>query len=267
MIYDCVTYFDEDLILDLRFNILNKYIDKFIVVESDIDHAGNKKKLNFNIENFGQFKDKIIYYVVRDMPIKVGNFKKNWSPNFIRENFQRNAIQNCIENCNEKDLILVSDADEIPNLENLNNIEIKRFALFKQISFLYKLNLVEHWNWLGTGICYYKYLKSPQWLRDKRFLRRGFLRRIFFKTQIIDNGGWHFSYLKSPDNILKKVQSFAHSEFKDISLDHIKQSMNNMKHIITPDHEDKKISKIQIDQNIYPNYIFNNREIFKDWIA
>ena len=173
MIYDCVTYFDEDLILDLRFNILNKYIDKF-VVESDIDHAGNKKKLNVNIDNFGKFKDKIIYYVVKDMPIKVGNFKKNWSPNFIRENFQRNAIQNCIENCNEKDLILVSDADEIPNLENLNNIEIKRFALFKQISFLYKLNLVEHGIGLVLGFAIINILNPSVVKRQKIFKTRFF---------------------------------------------------------------------------------------------
>lgn len=263
MIYDCVTYFDEDLILDLRFNILNKYIDKFIVVESDIDHAGNKKKLNFNIDNFGQFKDKIIYYVVRDMPIKVGNFKKNWSPNFIRENFQRNAIERCISSCKDDDLIIISDADEIPNLEILNKIEIKKPTIFKQKEFIYKLNLTSNQNWNGSSICAKKYLKSPQWLRDKRFTRRGFLRKIFFKTQFLDNGGWHFSFLKNPNDIAKKLNSYAHSEFaifSDVNL--IQENIEQRKFFIDPN---KKLKVVPIDSS-FPTYIRLNQKKYLDWI-
>lgn len=265
-VYDCVTYFDENLILDLRFNILDKYVDKFIIVESNIDHAGNEKKLNFNIENFSKFKNKIYYYIVEDMPVKVNQFKKNWSPNFIRENYQRNAIQRCLINCKDSDLILISDADEIPNLDSLNDTKISKFALFSQINFLYKLNLVSNWNWLGTGISYFKYLQSPQWLRNKRFLRRGFLRRLFMKTQIISNGGWHFGYLKSPEMIFKKINSFAHNEHSNIKLEEIITRIQNKEHIINPA-GNENLKRIDINQTFFPEYIVDNQNNLKEWIV
>ena len=196
-IYDCIMYFDEDLNLDLRFNILDKYVDKFVVVESTRNHAGEEKKLNFDINKFKKFEKKIHYLVVDDIPKEVTNYKKGWSPNFFRENFNRNAISRALTECSPNDLIIISDADEIPNLELLDTVKIKKLAIFKQRSFVYKLNLLYEENWLGSSICYKKYLKSPQWLRNKRFLRRGFLRRIFFKTPTLNNGGWHFSFLKN----------------------------------------------------------------------
>ena len=155
-------YFDEDLILNLRFNILNKYVDKFIEVEATRDHAGNQKKLNFDIEKFLKFEKKIIYIVVDDIPEVVKDYKKGWSPNFFRENFHRNAISRALTECSKNDLILISDADEIPNLSILENINIKRFAIFNQKNFLYKINLLNSHDWLGSSICYKKYLKSPQ---------------------------------------------------------------------------------------------------------
>ena len=67
-IYDCFMYFDEDLLLDLRLNILNKYVKKFIITEATYTHNGNKKKLNFDINRFSKFKDKIKYIVVDEEP-------------------------------------------------------------------------------------------------------------------------------------------------------------------------------------------------------
>ena len=69
-IYDCFIYNNEDLILDVRFNILNEYVEKFILVESRLDHQGNKKNLNFNIKNFKKFENKIEYLIIDDFPIK-----------------------------------------------------------------------------------------------------------------------------------------------------------------------------------------------------
>ena len=262
-IYDCFMYFDEDLILDIRFNILDKYVDKFVVVEATRDHAGNAKKLNFDINKFSKFKGKIIYHVVEDIPEEVENYKKGWSPNFFRENFHRNAIENAIKDCLPDDLIIISDADEIPNLERLNKISIRKFALFSQKNFLYKLNLLNEENWLGSGICYKKYLVSPQWLRNKRFLRRGFIRRIFFKTQIISNGGWHFSFLKSPEDIAKKIKAYSHGEHKDLhNIEYIKKSIEMKKFFIFPE---KNLKQVNLENNL-PNYIIQNKDKFKDWI-
>ena len=89
-------YFDEDLNLDLRFNILDKYVDKFVVVEATRNHAGEEKKLNFDINKFKKFEKKIHYLVVDDIPKDVTNYKKGWSPNFFRENFNRNAISRAL---------------------------------------------------------------------------------------------------------------------------------------------------------------------------
>ena len=67
-IFDCTTYFNEDLMLEVRFNILNKYVDKFVVVESRYSHSGEKKKLNFDIDRFPEFRKKIIYKIVDEEP-------------------------------------------------------------------------------------------------------------------------------------------------------------------------------------------------------
>ena len=263
-IYDCFMYFDENLVTDMRLNILDKYVDKFVVVEATRDHSGKKKKLNFDIKNFKKFENKIVHYIVDDIPEKVDNYKKGWSPNFYRENFHRNSISKAIEVCEPNDLILISDADEIPNLDTLDKIKIKKFALFSQKNFYYKLNLQSDDRWLGTGACYKKYLKSPQWLRNKRFLRRGFFRRIFFKTQIIENGGWHFSFLKTPEEIAKKMLSYGHGELENLAnIQNIKNSIQSKRFFIQPQ---KKLKSIKIDET-YPDHIRNNKNIFVDWIS
>ena len=76
-IIDCTTYYNEDLMLEVRFNIMNKYVDKFIVVESKYQHSGNKKKLNFNINKFSEFKKKIIYKIVEEEPKNIIYKEKN----------------------------------------------------------------------------------------------------------------------------------------------------------------------------------------------
>ena len=262
-VYDCFMYFDEDLITEIRFNVLNDHVDKFVVVEATRDHAGNPKKLNFDVNKFKKFKEKIIYEVVEDIPEKVEKYKKGWSPNFFRENFHRNAISRALKDCSPNDLILISDADEIPNFEMLNKIKLKNFALFRQKNFLYKLNLMSDENWLGTGICYKKYLQSPQWLRNKRFLRRGFVRRIFFKTQIIENGGWHFTFLKKPEDIVKKMKSYGHGDLKELGdLTNIKKNIEENKFFLN----DKiNVAKVEINKNL-PQFIVDNQDYYKEWI-
>lgn len=256
-------YFDEDLILNLRFNILDKYVDKFIIVEATRDHAGNQKKLNFDIKKFSKFEKKITYIIVEDIPKTVKYYKKGWSPNFFRENFHRNAISRALTECGENDLILISDADEIPNLDILENINFKRFAIFNQKNFLYKINLLNSNNWLGSSICYKKYLKSPQWLRNKRFLRRGFLRKIFFKTKILEKGGWHFSFLKTPEDISKKMKAYSHGEYLKLTdVKFIKESIDMKRFFITPD---KELIKVPIDKS-FPEYIRDNKKTLSKWI-
>ena len=67
-IIDCFMYFDEDMILDIRLNILNEFVSKFIICEAKFNHKGLPKKLNFDIKKFKKFEDKIDYVVVNDQP-------------------------------------------------------------------------------------------------------------------------------------------------------------------------------------------------------
>ena len=164
-VYDCTLYHDEDLILDLRLNILSKFVDKFIICESTFSHSGRKKKLNFNVKNFPNFKDKIVYVVSDDEPEGL-LFDKNFDnkkehPEHYRHNaikriaHQRNKLIKGLEEADDNDFILYSDNDEIPNFENFDETYLKnKIIIFKQKIFYYKFNLhYDRYDWFGTKGC------------------------------------------------------------------------------------------------------------------
>ena len=62
-IFDCFMYFDEDLVLDLRLNLLDNQVDYFVIVESKFNHKGEKRELKFDIDRYQRFKKKILYLV------------------------------------------------------------------------------------------------------------------------------------------------------------------------------------------------------------
>ena len=260
-IFDCFMYNNEELVLDLRLNLLSKNVKKFVLIESAYDHQGNRKKNLFNIENFKKFKNQITYLLVDNFPDKlVGSWE--------RENYQRNYIFNGIKDANENDFIIISDVDEIPNLNKLNNLQSFKYTAFKQMNLCYKMNLINNTypEWFGSRICKKKYLKSPQWLRDIKTKKRPFWK--FYKPkepQLIFNGGWHFSFLKKPKDIAKKIKAYSHQEFnKDDFVDEkkIEERINNGKDLFNRSFEYKKI---EIDES-FPKYILENRAIFEEWI-
>ena len=163
-IFDCFMYFDEDVVLEVRLNILNKYVDYFVIVESTYNHKGDKRKLLFNINKFEKFKDKIIYLIYDENPHNIEKILENDNPSEIsrkyilnaakRENGQRDYIFNALEQANNDDLILISDVDEIPNLESLEIHKIyEKIILFEQEMFYYKFNLkLPNLVWTGTKI-------------------------------------------------------------------------------------------------------------------
>tara|TARA_B100000686_G_scaffold9650_1_gene9761 strand:+ start:1118 stop:1927 length:810 start_codon:yes stop_codon:yes gene_type:complete len=266
-IYDCFQYFNEENVLDLRFNILDEFVDFFVIVESTTDHQGRDKKLNFNIDKFKKFKKKIIHVVVDDT---LDNIKKpHLGQNSLVERHQRNSIVKGLKNCSDDDLVIISDVDEIPDLTKLDLFDKKnRYAVFLQKKFDYKLNLLNETegDWFGSKICLKKNLKSPQWLRDLKFKKYPFWRIDKIKDlQIIKNGGWHFSYLQSPENLLKKIASFSHGEhnkpeFADSQ--NIKKKIKMQKNIFGQEFSYKKI---EIDQT-FPKYILENKDKLKEWI-
>ena len=264
-IYDCVTYLNEDHLLDLRFNILNNYVDYFVICEAKEDHRGNQKKLNFNLDNFSKFKKKIIYLVIDNFK----ECKRTWD----RQNYQRNYLLNGLNDSKPEDVIMFSDVDEIPNLENLEKkIPENSVGIFDQKVFYYKLNLqvMNYIQWEGTRICRRKNLKSFTWLRDNvrlKNLRYGFWRfDKFRKIYKIVNGGWHFSFLGSPEFISSKIKSYVHSEYDLKLFTDLGNIKDNIEKQIDPFKRNKELRKIELNEN-FPKYILENKDKLSDLIC
>ena len=149
-IFDCTTFYSEHLMMDVRFNALNEYVHKFIVAESTFSHSGEPKKLNFDINNYPKFKDKIIYTVIDKEPkniIRIGNKlltpSEKRSNSLKRINLSYDCMTKSLDIALDNDLIILSDNDEIPNLgsKEFKNSN-KDVLIFKQLFFYYKFNLL-----------------------------------------------------------------------------------------------------------------------------
>ena len=258
-LFDCFLYSNEDLVLDIRLNTLSEIVKKFVIVESKMDHQGNPKNLNFNPNNFPKFKDKINYLII-------DNFPENFT-NWQRENYQRNFITNGLEKASEDDYIIISDVDEIPNIKNINDLKKKKFSIFEQKMFYYKLNLlnVTNSNWYGSRACKKKHLKSPQWLRDQKVKKRFKFSFLGINWNIIKNGGWHFSFLLSPEDIKHKIESFAHSEFNNSKYKNIQKIKQSISNNIDLFDRNFKYKEVEIDSS-FPKYILENKDKLKTWI-
>jgi beta-1,4-mannosyl-glycoprotein beta-1,4-N-acetylglucosaminyltransferase len=287
-------YFDEEVVVDVRFNTLNQFVDYFVIVESKFTHKGDLRELKFNHKKFEKFKDKIIYIIDEEVypqteEVRSEDSEGEKSRKLIfnaayRENGQRNLIVKGLNESNDEDLILISDVDEIPKLSGLNFKSIKeKIILFKQDMFYYKFNLLlPDLIWTGTKACKKKNLISPQWLRNIKDRKYSFFRidTFFSKTKftsikIVSDGGWHFSNIKTPKAIEFKLRSYLHHrEFDEnpLSVDQIDKIIKN-KLAIYDLKVDKTVNKIgngnkleKFDINKLPNYIQINQNDLKDWI-
>jgi beta-1,4-mannosyl-glycoprotein beta-1,4-N-acetylglucosaminyltransferase len=287
-------FFDEEMLLDIRLNTLDKFIDKFIIVESLYTHSGKEKKLVFDINKYSKFKNKINYIVVKDAPQGIEQITKDDSDIDItnkeimnalrRENFQRNEISKGLTNLNENDWIIISDLDEIPKLDNINFRSIKeKIIFFKQKVFYYKLNLeLKTLRWIGSKACKIKDLKSPQWLRNikDKIYPKWRLDIIFSKKRynnifLVENGGWHFSFVKKPEDIEKKLKSYLHHREYDLDplgIENIKTLINS-KAVIYDHRVDQTEYKFgggqkleKIDIKFLPEYILNQKEKYSEWL-
>ena len=268
-IIDCFMYFDEDLVLEIRLNTLNKIVNKFVICEATRDHAGNKKELKFDINKFSEFREKINYLVVDDIPVKVKPLKKNWHENHTRDQFQRNALEREIKNFNPEDLIMISDIDEIPDPNKIKEFNIEnKYACFLQKNFQSKMNLLNTTDkfWPGTKICQKKYLKSPQWLRNIKTKKQPFWKIFSDKQpQLINNGGWHFSFLKNPSSIRQKINAYSHQEYNLPEFTDINKIEEKISKGVDLFGRNIRYEKINLDES-FPEYILSNKDRFKDWI-
>ena len=294
-IYDCFMYFDEDLLLDLRLNVLNSYVSKFVITEATYTHNGASKKLKFDINNFRKFKDKIKYIVVDNQPPNIlqinnnDNSKKKGQKKifngYARDNYQRNKLWDGIKEAADNDIVIVSDLDEIPNLKNINFNKINnKIIQFKQKMFYYKFNLYyPKFDWFGSKACKKKKLISPQWLRNVKSKKYSKFRLdlIFNKKKYSDifyvlDGGWHFTCIRTPEELEYKLSNFAHHyEFEQSGIDSkdLKKLISEKRimydHNLGQESKSKwggksKLEKISASQ--LPDYINLNINKYKDWL-
>ena len=295
-IYDCFQFFDEEMLLDLRLNIMDKYVEKFVITEATYMHNGKPKNLVFDINKFSKFKDKIIYIVVDKQPADLHKIyesdddeddtrgQKLILNGYKRDNYQREMAQQFLKTIDNNDWILINDIDEIPNLKNINFNNIKsKLVFFKQQIFFYKFNL--HYPttpWFGSRACKKKNFISPQWLRDVKTKKYPFWRldiltskKKYNNIEYIDNGGWHFTNIKSAENIQKKLLNYTHhDEFERSGIDlvDLKNKIKERKAIY--DHSvDQRSNKWnsttslnKIELTNLPDYLRENYKKYINWI-
>ena len=287
-------YFDEDVVLDVRLNTLNQYVSKFIIVESLFTHKGDKRDLKFDIKKFNKFENKIVYLVYENEPFEIESINEADTENeksvksilnaIHRENGQRNFISEGLKNAHDEDFILISDLDEIPNLSNINlNNFREKLIFFNQEMFYYKFNLkLPNYNWVGTKSCKKKNFINAQWLRnikDKNYpfyrLDLLFSKNKYRNIRFIKNGGWHFTNIKTSEEIRHKLSSYLHHrefDLNPLSSSEIDELIKNKKAIydLSADKRSQKfgngIELENYDIKKLPNYIYKNLDKFKNWI-
>lgn len=272
-IYDCFTYCGEDLLLKIRLESLFNQVDKFIIIEGNKFFNGEAKSKLFDINKFKKYQKKISYYFIEDYPKHTGN---NWEYEF----YQRNQIKRGLTGLIDEDIILISDVDEIPKLDNKNYLKYDS-AVFMQNMYYYKFNIHYYsglkWNnkWPGTKSCKFKFFESAQNVRE--FRNKDIPKwRIDQKiTRHLEwDGGWHFSYLMNENDISNKLKRFDHEinhllknkKYNKDKLASLKNINLRIKSLKDPyDREDVKLKKVSIDHG-FPKYILENMSELNEFI-
>ncbi len=263
-IFDCITFFDNNFMFEIRYNILSNFVDYFVICESKYDHKGDPKKKNFLLKKNYDFK-KIKYFFI-DQP-----FPKN-TDRWENQAIQREHLLSCLNFADNEDYIFFSDPDEIINPKFLKNFELKKkFGIFMMDCFNYKFNLFNPHEspWEGTRVTKKKNLSSIDYLRQKvlsKNLNYKFYRLDKEKNiELFKKSGWHFNNVMSAKEISLKLKTFAHSEFSSKKYSDETIISNKMKDQVDLFERGHKYQKINFDES-FPNFLVNNKEYYKDWI-
>ena len=257
LVYDCFLFFNELELLEIRLNILQATVDKFVLVESSKTFSGNDKPFYFeeNKEKYSQFLEKIIHIKVFDYP----EMENAWA----MESYQRNQIARGIEQCKPDDIILISDLDEIPNHEVIKNYKAtgKGICVLKQLHFDYYLNYQrcgKNNYWYNVKIFRYNDITAinpaPQSIRKLQ------------DNKTIKNGGWHFSFLGGMASIKIKVQAFSHQEYNNEKYlnDQIECKMRMGLDLFN--RNNIRLIPVKISNKKHPQYIVENQEKYSHLI-
>ena len=263
-IFDCITFFQENFITNIRFEILKDVVDYFVVCESIYDHRGQKKNLNFKLLN-ENYRSKIIYLVLEEK-FKSKDLWKNQAQ-------QREFIFNGLKLAKKEDYIMFSDPDEIPRPEKLQKLSLQsKYGIFLQDCFCFKFNIYNKYEspWEGTRVCKMKNLTSINYMRQN--VKSKNLKYSFFRIdkekniQVIKDGGWHFNNILSPEDISLKLKTFAHSEFASEEFSSIEVIRDKIEKKVDLFNRQHRYEVVEIDNN-FPNYILNNLDKFNNFIV
>jgi beta-1,4-mannosyl-glycoprotein beta-1,4-N-acetylglucosaminyltransferase len=294
-IYDCFTFFNELDLLEIRLTELSDAVDYFVIVEAKRKHNGEPKELIFNKnkQRYRKWFRKIIY-VSTDLPELnfIDKFlialEKTCIYKAVRwltinfglgrwklENYQRNMIIKGLKDCSDNDMIMVSDADEIPRAEIIKkavNLAVSgKMVEFEQNVFYYYLNGAVDQKWIGTRMCSFNYLNKklkgkPQRMRIPFVFRRIF-DRLFAKWNLpvhMKNAGWHFSYLGGIEKVAEKRKALAHSEVSSLSdTNSIKNDVT--KGIFRTKDLEYNIRYVHVDKS-FPKSIKRNKNKYREFI-
>ncbi|MBT3873050.1 MAG: beta-1,4-mannosyl-glycoprotein beta-1,4-N-acetylglucosaminyltransferase [Flavobacteriaceae bacterium] len=280
-IYDCFCYFNEDMLLTLRLETLWDTVDYFVISEANYSHSGNDRKTLFNINNFSKYTKKIRYLRLDERPAGENDFWKN-------ENFIRNNISKGLFDAQPNDLILISDLDEIPNPAVIHSYEPeflrgdfsqRYYSYFfnnfwigdvnKKDSIIPKSNI-----WQGSKIttfCYFTTFFNSNATSVRSYKSTGLLRALKrkwfkrFRTQTFPNGGWHFTWIFSIDDLIKKIENTAHQEFNQPKF----KDPNHIKHMIKNGRDFHKPNSRYVIQSIddsYPAHLVKNQHLYRKYI-
>jgi beta-1,4-mannosyl-glycoprotein beta-1,4-N-acetylglucosaminyltransferase len=210
MTVDAFMFYNEFDVLELRLELLDKYVDTFVLVESEVTHVGGPKPLYFqeNKERYAKWLPKIRHVIVT-----AAEAPKEIDP-WHRETHQRHCILKGLEGIPDDEVVLISDVDEIPDLSKFTGEEL--VTAFHMHLFIYSLDYITTIEeWIGTVAtsCAMVRKNGPNVFRQNRW-----------RFPRIQNAGWHLSYFGDAAHVHNKLKTFAHA------LDD-----NGHRHLQTPD--------------------------------
>ncbi|MES2314820.1 MAG: hypothetical protein V4524_02700 [Patescibacteria group bacterium] len=281
-IYDVFPFFNELDLLEIRLNILDPYVDYFVIVEYAETFSGNKKKLHFeeNKNRYKKWAHKIIHHVIDDIPQDDTDMKKRLSqlseaqtidretleycisndtidhskPYWVKECYMKESIRKALVGLNDADVCYLSDLDEIWNPKLVIDYSQDSYFKPRQLPYMYYLNnrSDEDWmGWSGTVVTKYKNIKARS-LNDIRSLKG--------KTAftVLRNGGWHFNFQGGIDGARRKITEADHPFYGN------KKYIAELEDAITKniDHRGKNV-KLWVDESDLPQYLLENKEKYK----
>ena len=292
-IYDCFPFFCELDLLEIRLNLLDPYVDYFVIRESNLGFAGNTKKYFFeeNKHLFENFLHKIIYLKVDNNPDDFYNLpyisepktkdefclnkiykfveeSKNWDKSekhWGREFFQRESIHRALVDCQDEDLILFGDLDEIPDPKFLSKLiksyEYDKTYVFENKMYYYYINLFKEDKWRGTILTSYRFIKDKP-LNDLRLQGRSSISGIY-PFEILENSGWHFSYMGGSERVIFKIESGGHQELNNSFIkDNVFNNIQKKQDIFF---RGCSMQEVAVDEN-YPQWLLENLDKYPQLI-